>query len=390
MQRHIIMMFDEYQSKETAKHVLRGMQENARQGYFNGSKAPFGYQTIGVGQTGAHGRIKKKLAVLESEARTVRMIFELYVNGIDSPRMGIKSIAKRLNAEGITIRGKQWQIQTIHQILSSSTYAGTHVFNQKDSKTQKIKDEAEWIKTSGAAIISQELFDKATKLRDAWSPLKCVPQREASPNMLMGLLKCGHCGCSMSVVTGKAGRYKYYKCNGRMRKGDAACPSKNFPLEKIDSLVLKAFTETVYTPQHIRAIIDDLRTSLAKNKDPNNLIRLKKLETELKETEAAQAKLFEAVEKGFLELDDQLRERARQHKETRQTLLTEIATLKRQHNTPLQVLTPQKVEAVSKILIKRLSTPSPYTRAYLKATLKEIRITDEHLKLSGTNTSMAG
>src|ERR1700679_3391514 len=82
MQRHIFMLFDEYQSKETAKHVLRGMQENARQGYFNGSKAPFGYKTKDAGQTGAHGRIKKKLSVLESEACVVREIFELYVNGI--------------------------------------------------------------------------------------------------------------------------------------------------------------------------------------------------------------------------------------------------------------------------------------------------------------------
>jgi hypothetical protein len=55
------MLFDEYQSKEIAKHVLRGMQENARQGYFNGSKAPFGYQTIDVGQSGRDGRHKKKL-----------------------------------------------------------------------------------------------------------------------------------------------------------------------------------------------------------------------------------------------------------------------------------------------------------------------------------------
>ena len=60
MHRHIIMMFDEYQSKENAKHTLRGMQENARQGYFNGSKAPFGYQAITVGQTGTHGRCQKE------------------------------------------------------------------------------------------------------------------------------------------------------------------------------------------------------------------------------------------------------------------------------------------------------------------------------------------
>jgi site-specific DNA recombinase len=71
MQRHIFMLFDEYQSKEIAKHVLRGMQENARQGYFNGSKAPFGYQTIEVGQTGREGRHKKKLAIQDTEAATL-------------------------------------------------------------------------------------------------------------------------------------------------------------------------------------------------------------------------------------------------------------------------------------------------------------------------------
>jgi site-specific DNA recombinase len=60
MQRHIFMLFDEYQSKEIAKHTLRGMQENARQGFFNGSKAPFGYKTINAGKTGLHGRVKKK------------------------------------------------------------------------------------------------------------------------------------------------------------------------------------------------------------------------------------------------------------------------------------------------------------------------------------------
>src|ERR1700681_4474226 len=89
MQRHIFMLFDEYESKEIAKHVLRGMQENARQGYFNGSKAPFGYKTIDAGQTGQQGRIKKKLEVEESEAVIVRDIFKLYVQGKNGTRMGV-------------------------------------------------------------------------------------------------------------------------------------------------------------------------------------------------------------------------------------------------------------------------------------------------------------
>jgi DNA invertase Pin-like site-specific DNA recombinase len=37
MIRQIMALFDEYQSKENAKHTLRAMKENARQGFWNGS-----------------------------------------------------------------------------------------------------------------------------------------------------------------------------------------------------------------------------------------------------------------------------------------------------------------------------------------------------------------
>jgi hypothetical protein len=32
------VQFDDYQSKENAKHTLRAMKENARQGYWNGTR----------------------------------------------------------------------------------------------------------------------------------------------------------------------------------------------------------------------------------------------------------------------------------------------------------------------------------------------------------------
>ncbi len=73
MMRKVIALFDEYQSKENAKHVLRAMKENARQGYWNGSKPPFGYRTVEVDRRGA--RVKKKLAVDLAEAEDVRLIF---------------------------------------------------------------------------------------------------------------------------------------------------------------------------------------------------------------------------------------------------------------------------------------------------------------------------
>jgi DNA invertase Pin-like site-specific DNA recombinase len=43
MIRQIMALFDEYQSKENAKHTLRAMKENARQGFWNGSLPPIGH-----------------------------------------------------------------------------------------------------------------------------------------------------------------------------------------------------------------------------------------------------------------------------------------------------------------------------------------------------------
>ena len=388
MHRSMIMLFDEYQSKENAKHTLRGMQENARQGYFNGSKAPYGYKTIDAGQTGKRGRIKKKLVIDDKEAEMVREIFTLYVHGINSPRMGIKEIAKHLNGRNLTMRGKPWRIQKIHDILSSSTYIGWHVFNQTDSKTMKRKDQAEWVKVPVPAIIDQALFDQAAKLRGANRLKNRAPRRENSPNLLTGLLRCGGCGATMVKITAKNNRYRYYKCSGRLSKGNTACNSPNFPMEKLDNLVLEAFRDKIYTADYIRAAIDTMRNH-AKHHGGEDRLRIKKLETEAKEIEQAENKLYEAIEKGVLELDDKLKTRVKQHKDRQQMITVELDTLRRQNQTPMQSLTPQKIEAISRVLNKRFATSTPFSRAYLKATVNEITITDDLLKLSGENKTLA-
>jgi DNA invertase Pin-like site-specific DNA recombinase len=56
MMRQIVTLFDEYQSKENAKHTLRAMCENARQGYWNGARPPVGYRTVAVEKRGSKSR----------------------------------------------------------------------------------------------------------------------------------------------------------------------------------------------------------------------------------------------------------------------------------------------------------------------------------------------
>src|SRR5262245_10423839 len=59
MMRKVIALFDEYQSKENAKHVIRSMKENARQGFWNGATTPLGYKLVEAEKRGT--KIKKKL-----------------------------------------------------------------------------------------------------------------------------------------------------------------------------------------------------------------------------------------------------------------------------------------------------------------------------------------
>jgi DNA invertase Pin-like site-specific DNA recombinase len=71
MARKIFSIFDEYQSRENAKHTLRAMKENARRGFFNGSTPPYGYQKVEVSIPGNKGK-KKRLEVDPVEAGTVK------------------------------------------------------------------------------------------------------------------------------------------------------------------------------------------------------------------------------------------------------------------------------------------------------------------------------
>ena len=100
MMRQIMALFDEYQSKENAKHTLRAMKENARQGFWNGALPPIGYRIVEAAEQRGH-RTKKTLEIDPIQAETVRLIFRLAREGNGSSgAMGVKSIAKHLNESG--------------------------------------------------------------------------------------------------------------------------------------------------------------------------------------------------------------------------------------------------------------------------------------------------
>src|SRR5579859_68758 len=254
MMRKVIALFDEYQSKENAKHVLRSMKENARQGFWNGATAPLGYKVREAEKRGA--KVKKKLDIDPVEAETVRLIFTLYLNGDgESGALGVKEIVKWLNARGYrTRRGKTFGVGSVHRILTNSIYVGRWRFNQASSRTRDKKPAGEVVEIPVPAIVGPHAFEQVQRQLHARSPKVVAPRATTGPILLTGLAMCASCGGAMTLRTGtsKNGRvYRYYTCASCATKGKTVCKGRSIPMDKLDTLVTHHLIEQLFAPERL-------------------------------------------------------------------------------------------------------------------------------------------
>ena len=389
MMRRIISTFDEYNSKENSKHTSRAMKENARQGFFNGSKPPFGYLAVSTETSGSHGRKKKKLEINEAEAGIVRMVYDLYLHGYQGKVMGIKEIAKHLTDKGLLMRGNPWGIQKVHKLLSDTLYMGDYYFNVVDSKSKQKRAPTEWVKTSIPVIIDAARFEQVRAKRELRAPAQNPPRITSSPTLLTGLIKCGVCGGSMTLTTGKSGKYKYYKCTSRQNKGNHACASTNLPMEKTDQQVLNRLADKVFTTERVQSMMVSLRKRLKASKD-NQQNRINELNRQVRLIEERQNRLLEAIETGVIELDETVQRRAQQNKSAREALFIELAGVRRDQSSSIDQLKASQVEAFAKTLkAKLLAKDSALAKSYLNLLVDEIVVKDGTAAIKGSYRALA-
>ena len=391
MARRIFSLFDEYQSKENGKHTLRAMKENARQGYFNGSSAPYGYKVVELDIRGNKGK-KKRLEVDSEESAMVNRIYCIYLDGSQGKKLGVKGIAAHLNAQGLLMRGKIWRKTAIHKMLSNRTYLGEYTFNKMEVKTLRKKPESEWITVSIEPIINPETFNQVQQRLESRSPTVVSPSVVASPTLLTGLIKCGSCGATMTIATGKGGRYRYYKCTGRINNlaRGSSCTNSNVPMEKLDTLVLQAVADRIFTPKRVEDMVKELQRNLKQSKSVQDE-QLKCLKKELETIKIQTDRLYEAVEKGLLPLDGSLHERVNHHQGRRQEVLAEIAGLQRQREIPLAKLGMKRITAFCSVLKEKLlEKGSNFGKEYLKLLVDKIWVKNKEVRLTGSYTALVG
>ena len=381
---NFMSVMDEYQSHENAKHTLRAMQENARQGYWNGSQPPYGFRVIETDAVGNRGRKKRRLEVHPVEAEIVRQIYALYLQGHDGRPLGMKGIAEHLNAQGVMMRARAWRAQKVNRVLCDPLYAGCLYFNRQDSKTRRLKPETEWIAVEVPAIVRAHEFERAAKQREAQDPKMHPPKALASPAPLTGLIKCGHCGAGMAQASGKSGSYRYYKCTTRLNKGISRCDSLNLPREQTDALVLSALADRVFQPERVKLMLEELikRRRAARTVEDTTLLTLRK---ELDHLTKGLDHLYEAVEQGLLLTDETLRARAHKQQAKRQEILLQIAKFEDRRLQALPKLNASTLEAFSNVLKARLKdVGNGFGKAYLRLLVDEIRLEGSELKIRGS------
>ena len=180
----LLEIVDEHYSRVVSRDTRRSMMKNARDGFFNGGRIPYGYTPVAEGK-------RRRLQINESEAQTIRDIFNLCLVG-----MGSKAIAMKLNETGQLKNGKKWDKNIVSLVLKNPVYAGLTVFNRTNNAGNN-RPIDEWIITpSHAGIITQDLFDNAQILIGQRAPAS----EGGSPHsnfVFTGILRCGDCGAAM-------------------------------------------------------------------------------------------------------------------------------------------------------------------------------------------------
>ncbi|MBQ0942286.1 recombinase family protein [Ideonella sp. 4Y16] len=390
MVRQILSSFDEYTSRENGKNVRRSMVENARQGFFNGSKPPFGYMAVETDVKGRNG-LKRKLEPHKEEAEVVRNIFKWSIAGDTGVPWGIKKIASHLNDTGVTHRGKSWRKNMIAQIVNSTTYCGDYVFNRRDSRTGEFREDDEWVITKVPAIVTKEDVEKAAALRADRAPNKGSTEfrKAASKTLLTGLAKCAHCGAGLVLVSGKGGAYDYYRCGTRVYKGSDLCDMPNVPREELDAVVLQVVADQVLQPERIEGMLEQLRTDIAAMQAPDRE-REKLLQRQLARATEQINTWYELVESGKLEMLDSLRDRLTSAQKQMAHMSAELAEIGKRRQVPLKKFGKSQIDGFAGTIRSEIMVPgSKYAKPYLSALVSEIRISPAGATAKGSHADMA-
>ena len=273
---------------------------------------------------------KSTLALDEKETPIVARAFELASLG-----KGAKEVARILNAEGSKTRTrKSFSATGINHILRNEAYIGTLVWNRysKISGIRRRRHDSEVVRIPDChpPIVGRSVFEQVRSMAAARRPSNSHPREVASQYLLSGLARCGSCGSTAIGTTGKSGKYFYYTCNKRYKKGRDACNAASMNARKLEMFVIDQIKESILTEWNLRQLVELSNEQLSIDRRRIER-RLDSLALVNREVETKLERLYTALESGKLDIDDlaprlkQLRTEQREIKQKQDEALDELS-----------------------------------------------------------------
>lgn len=247
----VYQLTDELKSRKTSADTKRSMIKNAKSGYFNGGKPPFGFKVV----PSLADEKRKVLQKDMQESPIVKKIFELRAKGF-----GSKTIAITLNNDDLSNRGRRWSKATISALLRNHAVIGKTVFNKKDRKNKRTRKKEDWIIVeSHEPIINIDVWENVQILMNEAVPVLGASSPK-STRLFTGMLKCGKCSASMQTETakGRSQRYFYYNCRNKQK--DNLCEGHRVRADHIDDFLLEQIAEKIFKKNILIGIAKELKT----------------------------------------------------------------------------------------------------------------------------------
>lgn len=282
--------FERAQISENVKMSMMSIVQN--QNRYPGGKM-LGYRS------GKNSQGEKTLLIKESEAKTVRLIFELYLKG-----NGYRAIANRINKLNLkTVRGNTFSTTAIRDILRNVHYSGKIKYNEYEDWTVKRRKgyNPNYVVVEGnhKPIIDEETFERVQARLKIES--KKPKWNHRGENLLTGLLRCPQCHGPMAASTttntlkdGTKKRIRYYSCANFRRKGSRVCRANSVRADDVEKFVLDRLRDVLLIPDHLSQIVDEMNQKIDENRKPWKM-ELDTLNVRVEDTESKLEKWKELV-----------------------------------------------------------------------------------------------
>ena len=276
----------EYYSASLAQNVMRGLNFNAKNCYYNGVKT-FGYTTEDLPIKGKNGKPKKIYVLDPTTSPVVRRIFQDFADG-----KPLQELIDELNHQGLrTAKGGLFNMNGIRHILMNRMYLGEYHYG------------GVVVPDGIPRIISDDLFDEVQR-RFVLNKHKPKSQEArhidtSEPRFwLTGKLFCGECKESMQGVSGtsKSGKIHYYYVCKNHRKHK--CKLRPVQKDFLERCVVEVLREFLSDHGNLASLAVDV-SEYAKKQHSDDTY-LKSLQKELNQTEKEIKNIIDAIKQGLV------------------------------------------------------------------------------------------